>query len=227
MISRLGPTNILHNHGRHVLISAQEDLPLKSWFLSLRKLSQQYRLKDPLLVLQSPTSKNVWKKLCKSRVTDWWEKKLRAEAELLQNASLLHFKPAFMSLSSPHPLWTSAGSPYEVGKAVVASQMLSGRYRTDRLTRHWNKSNPDGLCRLPGCLDQEGSLEHILLHCQPYLMQDLGLFHLFLHSWFPDKNFSLLFTTTLLKRKIFFCSSFLIHPVFPWLFLTIKFILTP
>ena len=165
MIARLGPTNILHNHGRHILLSGQEDHPCKSWFLNLRKLSQQYGLQDPLLVLQSPATKTIWKKLCKSKVTDWWEKKLRAEAELLQNASLLHFKPAFMSLSSPHPLWTSAGSPYEVGKAVIASQMLSGRYRTDRLTRHWNISNPDGLCRLPGCLNQEGSLEHILLCC--------------------------------------------------------------
>ena len=58
-----------------------------------------------------------------------------------------------------------AGSPYEVGKAVIAARMLSGRYRTDSLTRHWTKTNPDGLCRLPGCDNQEGDLEHILLHC--------------------------------------------------------------
>ena len=70
-----------------------------------------------------------------------------------------------MSLFFPHPIWTSTGSPFEVGKAVIVAQMLSGRYRTDRLTRHWTQSNPDGLCRLPGCLDQEGNLEHILLHC--------------------------------------------------------------
>ena len=70
-----------------------------------------------------------------------------------------------MSLSSPHRIWTSAHSPYEVSKAAIAARMLSGRYRTDRLSRYWVPDNPDGLCRLPGCSGQEGNLEHILLHC--------------------------------------------------------------
>ena len=43
--------------------------------------------------------------------------------------------------------------------------MLSGRYRTDRLARHWTSDNPNGLCRLPGCSGQVGDLVHILLHC--------------------------------------------------------------
>ena len=163
MIARLGPENILHNHGRFILLSAKEDQPCKSWFLELRVLCLQYSLPDPLIVLQSPLSKLRWKHLCKSKVVDWWEQKLRGEADLLP--SLQHFKPAYMSLSSPHPLWSCAGSPYEVGKAVIAARMLSGRYKTDRLTRHWTKTNPDGLCRLPGCENKEGSLEHILLHC--------------------------------------------------------------
>ena len=52
----------------------------------------------------------------------------------------------------------------------MVARMLSGRYRTDRLTRHWTPSNPQGLCRLPGCGDQEGTLAHILLYC-PALSQ--------------------------------------------------------
>ena len=43
--------------------------------------------------------------------------------------------------------------------------MLSGCYRTDRLARHWTRSNPHGLCRLPGCQNREGNLAHILLYC--------------------------------------------------------------
>ena len=43
--------------------------------------------------------------------------------------------------------------------------MLSGCYRTDQLTRHWSKSNPEGLCRLPGCSNEKGTLHHILLSC--------------------------------------------------------------
>jgi hypothetical protein len=44
--------------------------------------------------------------------------------------------------------------------------MLSGRYLTDRLQRHWTQ-NKSGKCLLPNCLPEaEGSLEHLLLHCQ-------------------------------------------------------------
>ena len=163
MIARLGPENILHNHGRHILLSASPNSPCKSWFLSLRLLTQKYNLPDPLITLQSPPTHSQWKSKCKSRVIDWYERQLRAEAELLP--SLIYFKPSFMSLSSPHPIWTSAHSPYEVSKAVIAARMLSGRYRTDLLARHWTRDNPDGLCRLPGCFNQEGNLQHILLHC--------------------------------------------------------------
>ena len=176
MIARLGPENILHKHGRHILLSASEKSPSKSWFLSMRLLSQKYGLPDPLLILQSPPTPSHWKSTCKSKVIDWYEQRLRAEADLLP--SLLHFKPAFMSLSAPHPMWTSAGSPYEVSKAVITARMLSGRYRTDRLSRHWNHDNPEGLCRLPGCLDQQGDLHHILLHCPALLSSRMKMIKL-------------------------------------------------
>ena len=106
IIASLGPDNILNNHGRHILLSASTDKNCKSWFLSVRTLCQHYSLSDPLLILQSPQSKAKWKTLCKSKVIDWWQVKLRGEADLLP--SKLHFKPACMSLCSPHPIWTCA-----------------------------------------------------------------------------------------------------------------------
>ena len=163
MIGRLGPNNVLHQHGIHVLLFTTHTSPYTSWFHSVRLISQKYSLPDPLLILQSPPTIYKWKSQCKSKVIDWHEQNLRAEAELLP--SLTFFNPAFMSLSTPHPIWTSASSPYEVSKATIAARMLSGRYRTDQLSRHWTHDNPDGLCRLPGCVNHEGSLTHILLHC--------------------------------------------------------------
>ena len=161
MIARLGPGNILHQHGVQVLLSTK---PLKSWFNSIRSICHQYKLKDPLLILQSPPSKLSWKSTTRSKVVDVWEIKLRAQVEFLP--SLKYFQPAFMSLSSPHPMWASARSPFEVRKAVVVARMLSGRYRTDRLARHWSASNPSGVCQLPGCSGQTlGTLEHILIYC--------------------------------------------------------------
>ena len=161
MIARLGPGNILHQHGVNVLLSAK---PVKSWFTSIRSVCQQYNLQDPLLSLQSPLSKLSWRALTKSKVIDVWETKLRAQVEFLP--SMKYFKPAYMSLSSPHPMWACARSPFEVRKAVIVGRTLSGRYRTDHLARHWSTSNQAGVCQLPDCTGQEpGTLEHILLYC--------------------------------------------------------------
>ena len=146
MVARLGPTQILHRHATHTLLSCT---PTKSWFELVRSICSLYSLPDPLLVLQNPSTKFAWKNLCKSRVIDWWEQHLRGQAALLPSLQL--FKSAFMSLTTPHPIWTTANSPYEISKAVVSARMLSGRYRTDYLSRHWSKRNPSGHCTLPGC----------------------------------------------------------------------------
>ena len=72
-----------------------------------------------------------------------------------------------MSLTKPHPIWSSCGSnPFECHKAVIASRMLSGRYLTDKLQRHWTE-NKSGFCLLPACesSDADGTLEHLLLFC--------------------------------------------------------------
>ena len=101
-------------------------------------------------------------------VLDYWEKKYRGEALLLP--SLLHFKPHFFSLSKTHNTFSTAGSSYEVDKATVVARMLSGRYITDYRTRHWDRSNPAGNCRLcphsnVGSAPTAGDIAHQLLFC--------------------------------------------------------------
>ena len=129
-------------------------------------MCQQYCLPDPLLVLQSQPSKESWKRICKGRVVSWWEAKLRAESTLLP--SLVYFFPFSMSLTSPHPIWSMAESPFEVSKASTVAVMLSGRYVTDHRARYWSRTNPEGFCQL--CLVNKydevlGTLEHLLLRC--------------------------------------------------------------
>ena len=163
MIARLGPENILHKNGHHILLNRDSMNTSKSWFSQIRTVCRNYGLPDPLLVLQSPPSHHHWKTLTKLKVLDWWQTKYRGIAEHM--STLIYFKSAYMSLSSLHSIWTTAGSPFEVGKAVVSARMLSVGYRTDKLMSHWNKSNPSGICRLPGCENEIGTLSHILLHC--------------------------------------------------------------
>ena len=137
-----------------------------SWFWRLKELCLVYNLPSPLSLLQSPPSKLVYKRLVKSKIVDHWEIILREEAEILKDKSLKYFRPEYMSLTKPHPLWLTCGTnPYEVHKAVIQAKMLSGRYVTDQLSRYWTP-NKAGLCTIPGCTGQDfGSLEHLLLLC--------------------------------------------------------------
>ena len=49
MIARLGPQHILHQHGRHVLLSLSHSASIKSsWFFNVRSISKIYGLPDPL-----------------------------------------------------------------------------------------------------------------------------------------------------------------------------------
>ena len=124
-----------------------------------------YQLPHPLTHLQGSHTRLSFRVLAKKHVINYWEKKLRGEAESL--TSLKYFKPDFMSLMKPHPIFSSAGpSPYETTKAAVQALFLSGRYRTERLCRHWS-SNKGGHCLLPACAEHKilEDEEHILLHC--------------------------------------------------------------
>ena len=61
MIIRRGPQYILHQHGRHVLLSLSSSVSVKlSWFLNIRNISKVYGLPDPLKILQCPPRKEQW-----------------------------------------------------------------------------------------------------------------------------------------------------------------------
>ena len=124
----------------------------------------KYDLPTPLAPLQSLPPKYSLKAFVKAHVVDFWEHRLRSEAAT--HHSLVYFKPNFMSLLHPHPIWTTCGSnSFEVNKAITQARMLSGRYLTDQLAHHWT-NNRAGICLLKACSNQAlGSLEHIILHC--------------------------------------------------------------
>ena len=83
-----------------------------------------------------------------------------------------------MSLLKPHPLWTTYGSnPHEVNKAVIVAKLLSGRYRTDWLARHWTPKNKEGYCLLCPGLSLPGDIPHLLSTCQALQEKRLHLFN--------------------------------------------------
>ena len=135
-----------------------------SWESETFASSISFPLHFSCCTLYNPPPKIQFKSMVKSHVVNYWETKLRVEAAQLK--SLVHFQPNYMSLVRPHPIWTTCGSnSFEVNKAVTQARMLSGRYCTDQLSRHWSR-NREGICLLPGCSGLAiGSLEHILLQC--------------------------------------------------------------
>ena len=162
MITRL-PGNILNILAHRILLSESDTT--KSWFIHVRHLCTKYDLPSPLQLLDNPPSKTTFKNLVSKKIVDHWTAHLRQEAS--EKTSLELFKPNFMSLSAPHPLWTSCSSnPYEVKKAIIQATLLSGRYKTDYLARHWYKSNPNGFCLLCPGKYLFGTVQHLLLHCE-------------------------------------------------------------
>ena len=164
MISRLPSSHISQVVARHLLSSL---VPMsKSWISQIVRLCQQYGLPSPLQLLQDPLPKLKFKTLVKAKVTDYWEKFLRSESSDPKYSSLTYFKPNFMSLSSPHPAWTTASSsPSRVAMATIQVQMLSGRYRSESLCRYWS-SNRGGFCLIsPACAAVKEDIPHILAYC--------------------------------------------------------------
>ena len=137
----------------------------KSWFQQIRNLCIKYNLPDALHLLSYPLPKEKFKNMCKLNVLEFWRVKLTNEARNLP--SLRFLNTSFLSLSSPHPIWTSLdGNPFQAKAACIQALFLSGRYRTEKLCRFWS-SNKAGYCLLEPCNSQkilEGR-KHVLLHC--------------------------------------------------------------
>ena len=162
MVSRL-EQNLLKTLAIETLIEAKPSN--KSWFQCVRDLCVMYSLPHPIHLLENPLPKDKFRHLCKQKVHQFWHQRLSHDVNMLP--SLKYFVPQYLSLSHPHPLWSSLnGNPYETKAACIQALFLSGRYRSERLCRFWSQ-NKAGVCLLPACKNSNISedIEHILLQC--------------------------------------------------------------
>ena len=160
------PSAPLNSHAKFILTFAPQSAT--SWFQHIREISRKYSLPDPIHLLLYPPSKISYKKEVKLRVLDYWQQVLRKEASSLSSIKML--RTEYYSLLRPHPLWSaSAGNPYETSKSIVVASMMSGRYKSDYMCRHWTPGNKCGQCLYPTCRDTNppilGTLEHLLVYC--------------------------------------------------------------
>ena len=153
----------LHTIAQNTLVCAKPTS--HSWFQNIRDICILYCLPHPLTLLSFPPPKLSFTKLCRTKVLEYWHSKLSTEAKTLPSLEYLH--PQFLSLTNPHPIWTSLdGNPYQAKAARIQAVFLTGRYRTERLCRFWS-NNRAGICLLDTCKQSEISetLEHIIVHC--------------------------------------------------------------
>ena len=154
--------NPLKSLARDMLIQAKPSA--KSWIQDIRDLTIQYQLPHPLLLLDNPLPKDKFKQLCKQKVLEYWHDKLARDAAL---PSLQYLQPSSLSLSHPHPIFTSLdGNPYQAQASRIQSLFLTGRYRSERLCRFWS-ANKSGVCLLEPCRTQGlfEDIHHIILRC--------------------------------------------------------------
>ena len=163
MICRLQENS---SHRVAMTVLSSETPQTKSWFFHIQELCQQYNLPDALCQLESPLPKTNFKKLVKKNVVNHWEQLLRAEASEPRYSSIAFFNPTYMSLTAPHPLWTTCGSsPTKIAMATIQAVMISGRYKSESLCRNWSK-NKEGFCLLsPSCDQTVEDISHILSTC--------------------------------------------------------------
>ena len=155
------PEDPLHKRAQYALTSLTQTS--RSWFHQIRNISLQYGLPHPLTLLETPLTKEQYKKLAKQQVVEYWQDVLTSESFSLD--SLRYFSPGTASLLHPHPLWTSAaGIGYECSKSIILARMASGRYRTEMMCRFWS-SNVRGYCQADTCHQVQGDLEHLLVSC--------------------------------------------------------------
>ena len=159
------PDNPLNSHALYIL--THPIFKSHSWFLKVLAIFKQYGLPHPLLYLKNPPKRSVFKSLVKKKVRAYWT--LLLTSEIADLRSTKYFQPSQYSLHYPWFSWQSVtGNSYECAKSLVVAKMISGRYRTEYLSRYWTPSNREGHCLATTCEGVVGDLEHILIVCPAY-----------------------------------------------------------
>ena len=160
MICRL-KSDLLHYHAKYVLTVL--DKTCKSWFFGILELCRKYNLPHPLSLLQSDLRKEEFKSLVKRKLNEYWTEKFKEEISDMKLKSLKLFHESSCQLGRPHLIWEFAQHhPFEVSKAIIVARLMSGRYRTDQMRRHWTQ-NKEGFCLAPTCQNVAGDIPHMFV----------------------------------------------------------------
>ena len=132
-----------------------------TWAIHLLHLSKLYGLDDPLSCLaKDPPSKSAYKELVTTKITAYYEKKLRQSAAENSRMSFLHVSTIGLR-GRHHPALSNMITTHEVKLSRPHIKFLSGNYLTYQIKSEQSGGSP--LCRI--CQSDE-TVSHVISTCQ-------------------------------------------------------------
>ena len=108
---------------------AGENIEFQGWSGLARRTAAIYEIMDLLELFENPWASHRWSKFVTEEVTKYLTDLLLVNASTYPSLEYLDLSQ--LSLMSPHPIWTAAGSnPVSVTKATVVTWLLLNVYKT-------------------------------------------------------------------------------------------------
>ena len=138
----------------------------RTWSMFLKQLSSRYELDDPSLCFRlDPPKKSEYKELVITKITAFYEQKLRAEA--IKNSCLEFLNVSVSGLRGRHhPALSGLITTDEVRTSRCHLKMLSGDYLTYKKKSDQSGGSPH--CRVCGDPSSCEDITHILAVCSGY-----------------------------------------------------------
>ena len=135
----------------------------RTWAAHLRYLCTRYGLEDPLVYLnRDPPTKSSWKELIATRITTYFENKLRTTA---QTNNLMEFLNTFSCglRGRRHPALSNMVTNWDVRRSRPHLKFLSGNYLTYKIRSDQSGGSPR--CRICETSSDE-TVSHVISACQ-------------------------------------------------------------
>jgi hypothetical protein len=130
----------------------------KSWVMTTEKLLRKYKLPSILDVYGKQPSKGKWKAEIKKKINAHWKERIEGEAN--SKSSLKFLNCSFKN--HPHAVWSWTENEFEVRKAIIQAQLLTGTYTLQYNGAAFNQTT-DNTC--PLCKEETEDTTHFVSIC--------------------------------------------------------------
>ena len=158
------PDTKIYQVVKYLLSSACDNS--RTWSVFLKHLSLRYELDEPSkCLLKDPPKKSEYKELILTKITAYYERKLRADAE--GNSCLDYLNVSVTGLRGRrHPAISGLITTEEVKTSRCHLKMLCGDYLTYKKKSDQSGGSPH--CRVCGDPNTSEDISHILTSCSAY-----------------------------------------------------------